>query len=197
LEETRLPFSRSFYCARFDVERRLPYRSSTSDSIEDETLKDDSRSQSEELDIEELDSTGNTETITAEKIISDLIFTSELPALHSEHQHLAKEKNTQILTATLWGWLDRLKEPFLSISDQEKVVESDGYLVGLDQGSRYTLEYILRFIVRLLGPSISSNPKLVPIFQRLAGYLVQQGVNIDGHSLPGNISFKHFHLFLA
>lgn len=144
-----------------------------------------------------MDSTGNTEPITAEKIISDLLFTSELPALHSEHQHLAKEKNTQILTATLWGWLDRLKEPFLSISDQEKVVESDGYLVGLDQGSRYTLEYILRFIVRLLGPSISSNPKLVPIFQRLAGYLVQQGVNIDGHCLPGNIIYKYFHLFLT
>ena len=103
---------------------------------------------------------------------------------------LAREDQPEVLSATLWHWLDRLKQPVLTHSELGHIVampdRPDACLSRFDKGVRYTLEYLLRFVQRL-RPSTPNQLDL--LLRRLAGSLTQQAVEIDATFLPSNFFF--------
>lgn len=122
----------------------------------------------------------------------------ELDGRQSAWAKLAAEKQPETLCALLCYWLLHLNEPVLGNHQLSYIVvyanKPDSCLVRFDQvtlktlparpsrsfdpqATRFTVEYLLRFVQRLQpgDPHVRSN-----LLLRLAGVLTQQAVDIDG-----------------
>ncbi|CAG2171910.1 unnamed protein product, partial [Oppiella nova] len=100
-------------------------------------------------------------------------------------QKLSHEMNVQMLCALLWSWIDSLAETVLTktslchiVVKAEKPLDA---LLKLDQSTRYTAEYLLRFIARL-GPEDGDRVLLI---QHLMARLTRQRFKLsDGSLVP-------------
>ncbi|KAG8187727.1 hypothetical protein JTE90_015597 [Oedothorax gibbosus] len=103
----------------------------------------------------------------------------------SAWEKIAKEMDPLLLSALLWSWLEQLREPVLSKNDlsiivirSEKTME---ILQKLDNGTRYTTEYLVRFIARLHPKSSIIRTDLI---RRLLASLTHQALGIQGTLRP-------------
>ncbi|XP_067133016.1 protein tyrosine phosphatase domain-containing protein 1-like [Centruroides vittatus] len=99
----------------------------------------------------------------------------------SAWERLAKESDPILLTGILWSWLDHLKTPILNKQDltyivlkSEKPVDA---LARLDKDTRFTIEYLIRFVARLLPNSLEPCDDLL---RRLVASLTHQCLAIHG-----------------
>ncbi|XP_035209404.1 protein tyrosine phosphatase domain-containing protein 1-like isoform X2 [Stegodyphus dumicola] len=112
-------------------------------------------------------------------------FQKELNNRSSAWERLKREKDIMFLTALMWSWIEHLKEPILSKHDltyivirAEKPVDA---LVRLDKGTRYTTEYLIRFIARLVP---NSSNIVDDLLRRLVASLTHQCLGIKGALCP-------------
>ncbi|GIY03409.1 protein tyrosine phosphatase domain-containing protein 1 [Caerostris darwini] len=98
---------------------------------------------------------------------------------------IAKEVDPLILSALLWSWLDLLREPVLNKNDLSIIViraeKPWEILKRLDNGTRYTTEYLVRFIARLQPKSTMVRNDLL---RRLVASLTHQCLGIQGTLRP-------------
>nr|XP_042897045.1 protein tyrosine phosphatase domain-containing protein 1-like [Parasteatoda tepidariorum] len=98
---------------------------------------------------------------------------------------IAMEVDPVILSALLWSWLDQLREPVLNRNDLSVIViRADRpmeILMKLDNGTRYTTEYLVRFIARLQPKSTAIRTDLL---RRLVASLTHQSLGIQGTLRP-------------
>ncbi|GFS54573.1 protein tyrosine phosphatase domain-containing protein 1 [Trichonephila inaurata madagascariensis] len=98
---------------------------------------------------------------------------------------IAKEVDPLMLSALLWSWLDLLREPVLNRNDLSIIViraeKPWEILKRLDNGTRYTTEYLVRFIARLRPKSTVVRDDLL---RRLVASLTHQAVGIQGTLRP-------------
>ncbi|XP_054721880.1 protein tyrosine phosphatase domain-containing protein 1-like [Uloborus diversus] len=112
-------------------------------------------------------------------------FQKELNNRSSAWERLKREKDIMFLTGLMWSWIEHLKEPILSKHDltyivirAEKPVDA---LVRLDKGTRYTTEYLIRFIARLVP---NSSNIVDDLLRRLIASLTHQCLGIKGTLSP-------------
>ncbi|KAG1650964.1 Protein tyrosine phosphatase domain-containing protein 1 [Nymphon striatum] len=104
---------------------------------------------------------------------------------------LSCEKDPYILAAVMWSWLEHLGEPVLATRDLSIIVMNAKTpvetLAKLDRGTRYTTEYVLRFIARLrpLEPLVKQY-----LLRRSIASLTQQGIPIDGVLKPVGVTWN-------
>ncbi|GFT10741.1 protein tyrosine phosphatase domain-containing protein 1 [Nephila pilipes] len=98
---------------------------------------------------------------------------------------IAREVDPLMLSALLWSWLDLLREPVLNRNDLSIIViraeKPWEVLKRLDNGTRYTTEYLVRFIARLRPKSTMVRDDLL---RRLVASLTHQAVGIQGTLRP-------------
>lgn len=126
----------------------------------------------------------------------------ELDGRQSAWATLAGEKQPDTLSSLLWYWLLHLEQPILGNTELSYIVvyanKPDCCLVRFDQvplalrfqvfkvrepveqATRFTVEYLLRFVRRLEPADSEARSSLL---LRLAGVLTQQAVDIDGIGL--------------
>ncbi|GFS63766.1 protein tyrosine phosphatase domain-containing protein 1 [Trichonephila clavipes] len=112
-------------------------------------------------------------------------FQKELNNRSSAWERLKREKDIVFLTGLMWSWIEHLKEPILSKQDLTYIViraeKPVNALVRLDKGTRYTTEYLIRFIARLVPNSTNVVDDLL---RRLVASLTHQSLNIKGALCP-------------
>ncbi|GBN49532.1 Protein tyrosine phosphatase domain-containing protein 1 [Araneus ventricosus] len=100
-------------------------------------------------------------------------------------EKVAKEVDPLMLSALLWSWLDLLREPVLNRNDLSVIViraeKPWDILKKLDNGTRYTTEYLVRFIARLQPKSTVVRNDLL---KRLVASLTHQALGIQGTLRP-------------
>lgn len=147
------------------------------------------------------------ETVTAEEAIKAFIgnntslpdpvkkrlqnYQSDLNHRCSAWQRLELETNLELLSALLFEWLEGLKHPLLDVDSLSYIVvwcsKPQRCLGKLPVGTRYLLEYLLRFVTRL-RPATAESQSLIT--KRLMAALTQQKIWIKHCFHPQN---KHFH----
>ncbi|XP_015928881.1 protein tyrosine phosphatase domain-containing protein 1 [Parasteatoda tepidariorum] len=109
----------------------------------------------------------------------------ELNNRSSAWERLKREKDIRLLTALMWSYMEHLKEPILSKQDLTYIVlraeKPVNALVRLDKGTRYTTEYLIRFIARLLP---NSGNIVDDLLRRLVASLTHQSIAIKGALCP-------------
>lgn len=104
---------------------------------------------------------------------------------NSAWEELSTETNAILLSGLLWSWLDHLRIPVLSLQDLAIVViwskKPRECLLKLDNGTRYTTEYLVRFIARLYPATKELRDELL---RRLVASLAQQTLCIRGVQRP-------------
>ncbi|KAG8198529.1 hypothetical protein JTE90_026432 [Oedothorax gibbosus] len=112
-------------------------------------------------------------------------FQRELNNRSSAWERLKREKDIMFLTGLMWSWLEHLKEPILSKHDLTYIViraeKPVNALVRLDKGTRYTTEYLIRFVARLVPNSTTIVDDLL---RRLVASLTHQSLGIKGSLCP-------------
>ncbi|KAL1440255.1 hypothetical protein MTO96_009559 [Rhipicephalus appendiculatus] len=95
------------------------------------------------------------------------------------------EEDPVILAGLLWYWLDELKEPVLNKQDLTAVVVRPtnpvGVLQKLNKATRFTTEYLVRFVARLNLPTLVERRNVI---RRLTSALCHQTLSIDGIQRP-------------
>ncbi|KAH7976154.1 hypothetical protein HPB52_009350 [Rhipicephalus sanguineus] len=95
------------------------------------------------------------------------------------------EEDPVILAGLLWYWLDELKEPVLSKQDLTAVVVRPtnpvAVLQKLNKATRFTTEYLVRFVARLNLPTPTERRNVI---RRLTSALCHQTLSIDGIQRP-------------
>ncbi|XP_054713508.1 protein tyrosine phosphatase domain-containing protein 1-like [Uloborus diversus] len=103
----------------------------------------------------------------------------------SAWEKVKREYDPMMLSALLWSWLDQLREPVLNINDLSVIVlraeKPMEILKRLDNGTRYTTEYLVRFIARLQPKSTAIRTDLL---RRLVASLTHQALGIQGTLRP-------------
>lgn len=98
---------------------------------------------------------------------------------------LSRETNVDILCGLFWSWLENMTEPILNKKSLIYVVlKAERPLEGLgklDKETRYTLEYLLRFIVRLQGDDHEGKDLLT---QKLLATLTHQSIKLSQVTSP-------------
>ncbi|XP_050031868.1 protein tyrosine phosphatase domain-containing protein 1-like [Dermacentor andersoni] len=98
---------------------------------------------------------------------------------------LSVEEDPVILAGLLWFWLDELKEPVLSKHDLTSVVVRPtnpvAVLQKLNKATRFTTEYLVRFVARLHLPTLAERRNVI---RRLTSALCHQTLSIDGIQRP-------------
>ncbi|XP_047736419.1 uncharacterized protein LOC125177883 [Hyalella azteca] len=118
-------------------------------------------------------------------------FRHELNIRQTAWDRLATETNAQLLTGLLLGWLEHLKAPLLSVDELSYLVlaahKPEVVLRKLDEDTRYTIEYLVRFVARL-QPLEAQQQR--DILRRLIASLTHQAVPIGGTLLPAGRSYR-------
>lgn len=130
----------------------------------------------------------------------------ELDGRQSGWMSLSSEKEPQVLSALLWHWLLHLKQPVLTNQELGLIVvyadqplacfyrfDQVPYIINVNQSiklsstffawiqpTRYTVEYLLRFIQRLCRASEICNVHSTDLLRQLASVLTQRSVDIHG-----------------
>nr|XP_037273148.1 protein tyrosine phosphatase domain-containing protein 1-like [Rhipicephalus microplus] len=95
------------------------------------------------------------------------------------------EEDPVILSGLLWYWLDELREPVLSKRDLTVVVVRPtnpvAVLQKLNKATRFTTEYLVRFVARLNLPTLAERRNVI---RRLTSALCHQTLSIDGIQRP-------------
>ncbi|KAL1447094.1 hypothetical protein MTO96_044387 [Rhipicephalus appendiculatus] len=95
------------------------------------------------------------------------------------------EEDPVILAGLLWYWLDELKEPVLNKQDLTAVVVRPtnpvAVLQKLNKATRFTTEYLVRFVARLNLPTLVERRNVI---RRLTSALCHQTLSIDGIQRP-------------
>ncbi|XP_057379821.2 uncharacterized protein LOC130702174 [Daphnia carinata] len=208
LDESRPPFSRSFFCF-VDNPKQLTYQASGHErwgTVENLRLAEEPNGSDSIL------STGqgsfgsafncdNTQVIFEEVINSllanppaDLLahptvrdYCLTLDGGQSGWKCLSSEKEPKVLARLLWHWLLHLKQPIFTNEELSNVVVyADKPAICLSRfhlATRYTVEYLLRFTQRLCPTSTNARLDLT---RRLASVLTQQAVEIRGIYFPND-----------
>ncbi|EFX87457.1 hypothetical protein DAPPUDRAFT_96956 [Daphnia pulex] len=110
-----------------------------------------------------------------------------LDGRQSGWKKLSSERDPKILSRLLFYWLLHLKNPILTNEELSNiVVYADKPAICLsrfDLATRYTVEYLLRFIQRLCP---TANNARFDLNRRLASLLTQQAVEIRGIYFPSD-----------
>ncbi|KAH9364107.1 hypothetical protein HPB48_006788 [Haemaphysalis longicornis] len=109
----------------------------------------------------------------------------ELNTRGASWDRLAVEDDPVLLAGLLWFWLDQLREPVLSKQDLTSVVIRSTtpvkVLVKLNKATRFTTEYLVRFVARLNLPTLTERRN---VLRRLTSALCHQTLSIDGIQRP-------------
>ncbi|KAL3214591.1 hypothetical protein MRX96_034817 [Rhipicephalus microplus] len=109
----------------------------------------------------------------------------ELNARGAAWDKVSIEEDPVILSGLLWYWLDELKEPVLSKHDLTAVVVRPtnpvAVLQKLNKATRFTTEYLVRFVARLNLPTLVERRNVI---RRLTSALCHQTLSIDGIQRP-------------
>ncbi|XP_077495876.1 protein tyrosine phosphatase domain-containing protein 1-like [Amblyomma americanum] len=109
----------------------------------------------------------------------------ELNSRGAAWDKLNVEEDPAILAGLLWFWLDELREPVLSKQDLTSVVVRPtnpvAVLLKLNKATRFTTEYLVRFIARLNLPTLAERRNVI---RRLTSALCHQTLSIDGIQRP-------------
>ncbi|XP_046458132.1 protein tyrosine phosphatase domain-containing protein 1-like isoform X2 [Daphnia pulex] len=206
LDESRPPFTRSFFCF-LDDPKQLTYQVSGHerwDTLDDLRFKDGPNApqmpvgqtncgsffscDSTQVIFEEIVNSllANPPTdLLAHPTVKDYCLT--LDGRQSGWKKLSSERDPKILSRLLFYWLLHLKNPILTNEELSNiVVYADKPAICLsrfDLATRYTVEYLLRFIQRLCP---TANNARFDLNRRLASLLTQQAVDIRGIYFPSD-----------
>nr|CAH0105181.1 unnamed protein product [Daphnia galeata] len=206
LDESRPPFIRSFFCF-LDDPKQLTYQTSGHerwDTMDDLRLTDEPnapRIPVGHTNFGSVFSCDNTQVIF-EEIVNSLLanpptdllahptvkeYCLTLDGRQSGWRNLSSERDPKILARLLWYWLLHLKNPVFTNEELSNiVVYADKPAICLSRfnlATRYTVEYLLRFIQRLCP---ASNNARLDLIRRLASLLTQQAVEIRGVYFPSD-----------
>ncbi|XP_064483479.1 protein tyrosine phosphatase domain-containing protein 1-like isoform X2 [Ornithodoros turicata] len=107
-------------------------------------------------------------------------FQKDLNTRASAWDRLNVEEDVSLLAGLLWNWLDELQEPVLNRTDLTFVViraeNPAAVLHKLDRGTRFTTEYLVRFVSRLGLTTVSERRNLL---RRLTASLCHQTLQLE------------------
>ncbi|XP_043192113.1 protein tyrosine phosphatase domain-containing protein 1-like [Amphibalanus amphitrite] len=118
-------------------------------------------------------------------------FRLELNIRQSAWEKLGTETDLKVLTGLLFTWLEHLKTPILDKEYLTYIVLAPGKIdycfTKQDKDTRFTVEYLVRFISRLQPLTPDQQKSLL---LRVAAALTQQGVPVEGTLKPAGKGYS-------